>query len=226
MAKEIQYLVDTDIKEKVEGEPTPCISPIVTPPKKDGEEIRLCVDMREANRAVKRERHTIPTIDELILDLNDAKVFSKLDLRSGYHQLELHPDSRYITTFSTQLMIYRYKRLTGARNIFDDVVIIEENTEYHDAALKEVFQDFQIVDLLLMVKVCVQNKQDFFSRDGISPHPAKVKAVREFRHPQNVKDLRSFLGMTNYCSRFIECYAKICRPLRELTHKVKPWKLT
>lgn len=165
MAKEIQYLVDTDIKEKVEGEPTPCISPIVTPPKKDGEEIRLCVDMREANRAVKRERHTIPTIDELILDLNDAKVFSKLDLRSGYYQLELHPDSRYITTFSTHLMIYRYKRLTGARNIFDDVVIIEENTEYHDAALKEVFQRLSNSGLTLNGKsVCSEQTRFFFHR--------------------------------------------------------------
>lgn len=105
--------------------------------------------MREANNAVKRERHTIPTIDELILDLKGAKVFSKLDLRSGYHQLELHQDSKYITTFSTHLGIYIYKRLNfgissaseifhetirqviqnipGARNISDDVVIFGEN---------------------------------------------------------------------------------------------------
>ena len=65
-----------DIIEKVEGEPTPWVSPIVTLPKKDGKEIRLCVDMREANQAVKRERHTMPTIEELILDMNGAKSFS------------------------------------------------------------------------------------------------------------------------------------------------------
>ena len=57
--------------------------------------------MRQPNKAIKRERHTMPTIDELILDLNGSKVFSNLDLRSGYHQIELHPDSRYITTLST-----------------------------------------------------------------------------------------------------------------------------
>ena len=219
-----------------------------------GEEIRLCVDMREANKAVKRERHTIPTIDELILDLNGAKVFSKLDLRSGYHQLELHPDSRYITTFSTHLGIYRYKRLnfgissaseifhetirqviqniSGARNISDDVVIFGENREQHDVALKEVLQRLSDSGLTLNGKKCVfrTNKISFFgvifSQDGISPDPAKVKAVREFSHPQNVKDLRNFLGMTNYCLRFIEGYAEICRPLRELTHKDNPWKWT
>lgn len=98
--------METDIIEKVERQPTPWISPI-----EEREEIRLCVVMREANKAVKRERHTIPSIDELILDLNGPKVSSKLDLPSGYHQLELHLDSRYITTFSTHLGISRYKRL-------------------------------------------------------------------------------------------------------------------
>lgn len=63
-----------------------------------------------------------------------------------------------------------------------------------------------------------------FSQNGISPDPAKVKAVRAFSHSQNVKELRSFLGMTNYCSRSIKGYAEICRPLREFTHKEKPLK--
>ena len=62
-----------------------------------------------------------------------------------------------------------------------------------------------------------------FSDSGISPDPEKVKAIKEFGKPQNVKDLRSFLGMTNYSSRFIKDYADICQPLRELTHKDKPW---
>lgn len=65
-----------------------------------------------------------------------------------------------------------------------------------------------------------------FSQNGISPDPAKVKAVCAFSNSQNVKDLRSFLGMTNYCSRSVKGYAEICRPLRELTHKEKPWKKT
>ena len=66
--KETNHLIDTYVIEKVEGEPIPWISPIVTPPKKNGSDIRLCVDMREANAVVKRERHTLPTIEELILD--------------------------------------------------------------------------------------------------------------------------------------------------------------
>ena len=76
-----------DIIEKVQG-PTPWVSPIVVVPKPSGE-IRLCVDMRKANDAIVRERHPIPTVDEVLQDMSQSSVFSKLDLKWGYHQLEL-----------------------------------------------------------------------------------------------------------------------------------------
>ena len=85
MEQELEKLETQDIIERVDG-PTPWISPIVTPPKpNDPNSIRLCVDMREANKAVMRERHLTPTIDDIIHDLNGNTIFSKLDLRSGYH---------------------------------------------------------------------------------------------------------------------------------------------
>ena len=160
--KEIDKLIDQDVIEKVEGEPTQWVSPIVTPPKRNPEEIRLCVDMREANKAIRRERHIMPTMEELIVDLNGAKMFSKLDLRCGYHQLELENNSRYITTFSTHLGIYRYKRLNfgicsaseifqetirqviqnipGARNISDDILVYGKDQDSHDKALRSVLR--------------------------------------------------------------------------------------
>lgn len=153
--KEIEKLLEEDIIEKVENELTPWISP-----KKDKYEIRLCVDMREANKAIEREHHLLPTIDELIHDMNGATVFSKLDLRSGYHQLELDKDSRYITNFNTHIGIYRYKRLNfgissaseifqatissllrgikGAQNISDDIVVYGKTQEDHDITLNKV----------------------------------------------------------------------------------------
>ena len=109
--REVNELMKSDIIEKVEGEPTPWVSPIVTRPRTDGKEFRLCVDIRQRNKAIKLERRTMLTIDELIFDLNGSEVFSKHELRSGYYQLELHPDSRHISTFSTHLGIFRYKRL-------------------------------------------------------------------------------------------------------------------
>ncbi|CAB3993230.1 Hypothetical predicted protein [Paramuricea clavata] len=97
--------------EKVYG-PTPWVSPLLVVPKpKHPEKVRLCVDMRVANKAIDRERHITPTIDDLINDLNGATLFSKLDLNQGYHQLELAPESRYITTFSTHKGLQRYTRL-------------------------------------------------------------------------------------------------------------------
>ena len=79
-------------------------------PKSDGD-IRLCVDMRRANLAVKRERHPIPTIEELFQEMNQSKIFSKLDVKWAYHQIELDPESRDITTFVTHEGLFRYKRL-------------------------------------------------------------------------------------------------------------------
>lgn len=135
--------------------PTPWVSPIVTPPKpKDPDKVRICVDMRQANTAIQRERHLTPTMDDVIHELNGATIFSKLDLTSGYHQLELHPNSRYITTFTTHLGLRRYKRLNfgissaaevfqntihqtlqgiaGVKNLSDDIIVYGATQADHD----------------------------------------------------------------------------------------------
>ena len=123
---EIKCLEEQDIVEEVEG-PTPWVSPIVVAPKpKDPKAVRLCVDMRMANQAILQERHLTPTVDDIIHDLNGASVFSKLDLNQGYHQLELDPESRYITTFTTHLGLRRYKRLnfgiSSAAEVFQNAI--------------------------------------------------------------------------------------------------------
>ena len=99
---------------------------MVAPKPKSPEEIRICVDMRLPKKAIKRERHVTPTIDDVIADLTGPEYFSTLDLRSGYHQLILHSDSRYITTFSTHAGLYRYKRISfginSAAEIFQQTI--------------------------------------------------------------------------------------------------------
>lgn len=97
-----------DIVERVDG-PTSWVSPVVVAPKASGD-IRLCVDMRKANQAIIRERIPIPTVDEVLENLNGGRVFSKLDLRLGFHQIELDEESRDITTFATHEGLFRYKR--------------------------------------------------------------------------------------------------------------------
>ena len=83
--RELNKRLEQEIIERIEGTPTSWVSPIVTPSKQNSDEIRLCVDMHNANKAITRERHILPTIDELIHDLRGSSVYSKLDLRSGYH---------------------------------------------------------------------------------------------------------------------------------------------
>ena len=152
LSDKLDELVKLDIIEKVSG-PSSWVSPVVVVPKPSGD-IRLCVDMRQANMAVKRERYPIPTIDEVLQDLNQSKFFSKLDLNSAYHQIELSPESRDITTFGTHQGLYRYKRLMfgiscapemyqkvlgqvlqecdGVHNILDDVIVHAPTEEEHD----------------------------------------------------------------------------------------------
>ena len=104
---ELNRLLDADIIEPVSG-PTSWLNPIVAVPKSDNT-IRLCLDMRQANKAIQRERHVIPKIDDMLQDLHGARYFTKIDLREGYHQLMLHPESRPITAFATHKGIYQYK---------------------------------------------------------------------------------------------------------------------
>ena len=109
VAEKLKQLEEMDVVERVNG-PTPWVSPLVIV-HKSAKEIRLCVDMRRANDAIVRERHPIPTIDEILEDMNGATVFSKLDLKWGYHQIELTPESRSLTTFVSHTGLWRYKRL-------------------------------------------------------------------------------------------------------------------
>ena len=96
----LDELLELDIIEEVPEGPSGWISPLVVVPKSDGD-VRVCVDMRRANEAIVRERHPIPTVEELLHDLNGSTVFSKIDLKWGFHQILLSEESCHITTFVT-----------------------------------------------------------------------------------------------------------------------------
>lgn len=101
------------------------MSPIV-PIIKNDKDIRICLDMRQVNKAVLRENYPLPIFEELIPNLIDCKFFSRLDVRNAFHQIELHPESRHITTFITNTGLYRYKRLlfgiNSAPEIFQKIM--------------------------------------------------------------------------------------------------------
>ena len=248
--KELNRLEKLDIIETVEG-PTPWISPIVVVPKKSGE-VRICVDMREVDKAIKREKHFMPSIDDLIADLNGTTHFSTLDLSSGYHQLELAPESRYVTTFSTHVGLRRYKRLPfginaaseifqeaireiltglpGCTNISDDIIVFGKGQEEHNKNLRGVLQRLKENNLRLNKDKCEFSKTEIkfyghiFSSSGLRPNPVKVEGNQKARPSRDPSEVKSLLGMAQYVSRFKPNYATITTPLRLLTRQDTPWK--
>ena len=243
----VKELQKDDIIEAVpETQPTPWVSPIVAVPKKD-DTVRICVDMRMANQAINRVRYPIPTVNDISLDLNGAKYFSKLDLAQAYHQLPLDEESRYITAFSTHVGLFRYKRLAyginasaeifqhalqqslqgiqGVRNIADDIIVHGKSREEHDKALRNCLKRLQEKGLTLNAKKCsfLQPTLEFFgqifSAEGTRPDPKRVTDLQNMPTPTNAQEVRSLLGMANYSSKYIRNYATITSPLRELMKK-------
>ena len=201
---ELQKLETQDIIEKVpDNEHTDWVSPIVVVPKRD-DKIRVCVDMRAVTTAIKRIRHPIPTVKDISLELNGSKFFSKLDMSQTYHQLELSSQSRNITTFTTHVGLYRYKRLNystnsaaeisqhtlaqvlkglkGARNMADDIIDFAPTREAHNAALEACLQRLEEDHLKLNIKKCefLKTHLEFFglifSANGTQPVPQKIAA--------------------------------------------------
>ena len=250
----LRQLESEDIIERAEG-PTPWVSPIVVVPKPSKpNEIRICVDMRSLNQAIIRERHVIPTIDDVVSDLNECKVFSKIDLNQGYHQIPLHPDSRQFTTFSTHVGLFRYKRLNFGlscaaeifqkkvsdtingipcvKNISDDIYVGGTDKDTHDQHLKQVFRRLHENGLTINLPKCqfrVPTMLFFghvFSEKGMSPDPKKVEALQNVAPPTNASEVRSLLSSAAFCSRFIKDFALITRPLRQLTCDGAKWQWT
>ena len=240
MEQELSNLEHQNIIERVKG-PTPRVSPLVVIPKKN-EDVRICVDMRMANKAIRQERHPTSTIDDLIQTLNGTTVFSKLDLKSGYHQLTIDPECRYITSFATYNGLWRYARLNfgtnsaseifhktineqipGTLNISDDIIIFGKTQAYHDLALRAVFKRFAGVKLTLNKKKCKFNKPSItffsfvFSSNGIAPDPAKVQSINSALPPTTTSGVRSFLGMATYCAKFFPNFSDVSEPLQNLT---------
>ena len=237
-------LMKLDIIERADDYPTPWVNRTVVVPKPGTDDVRLCLDMREANKAVERTRYPIKTVDEILQNLNGSKVFSKIDLKWGYHQLELDPESRGITTFATHNGLFRYKRLIfgitsaseiyqceiervlagikGADNISDDIIVHGEDQASHDKALHAVMRRISDNGLTVNLEKCKfhMKELEFFgmllSEKGIGPTESRVEDILNARGPENISEVRSFLGLATYASRFIPGFATITDPLRKL----------
>ncbi|XP_049279570.1 uncharacterized protein K02A2.6-like [Anopheles funestus] len=227
--KKLQEMLDADIIEPVAG-PAEWISPMVVVPK-GTDDIRLCINMRYPNKAIQREHYPLPLIDTLLNKMKGAKVFSKLDITSAYYHVELHPDSREITTFMTGKGLMRFKRLmfgincapeifqrimcemlSGIEGVIiyiDDIVVWGTNQIEHNERLTKVLSILKENNASLNKAKCLFEVKELeilgfkVSADGICPTEDKIAAINTFRMPETKEEVRSFLGLVNFVGQFI-----------------------
>ncbi|GKV00657.1 hypothetical protein SLEP1_g13320 [Rubroshorea leprosula] len=179
-------------------------SPVVMV-KKRGGTWRMCIDYKELNKAIVKNKFPMPVIEELLDELHGAKYFSKIDLRSGYHQIEMKEANIHKTAFRTHQGRYEFLvipfGLTNAHSTFQ-------------ATMNFAFQQY-----LRKFVLRIEYLGHIISSQGVATNPNKIVAMKEWPMPKNVKKLRGFLGLTGYYRRFVRNYGLISRPLTNLLKK-------
>ena len=240
--EKLKQLLSEDIIEPVSSEePKTWVSCPVIAMKPKSDQIRFCVDMRLANRAILRPNAKLPTTEDVLDKFEGATTFSKLDLKEAYHQFELSADCRHITTFHGPDRLYRYKRLNyGTRsaqdilqnemsrilagipnqvNVADDILIGGTQSQ-HDAALEQVIQSLKACGITANPQKCHFDTSTVsflglvFSKEGIKPDIEKISDLRYAEKPHSKEEVRSFLGMAGFNRGFIQNYAQMTAPLR------------
>ncbi|RVX16738.1 Retrovirus-related Pol polyprotein from transposon 17.6 [Vitis vinifera] len=216
---QLQELLD---KGFIRPSVSPWGAPVLFVKKKDGS-MRLCIDYRELNKVTVRNKYPLPRIDDLFDQLQGACVFSKIDLRSGYHQLRVRGEDVPKTAFRTRVFKPYLDQFVVV--FIDDILVYSRSREEHEGHLSIVLQTLRDKQLYAKLKKCEfwLDRISFFghvvSNDGILVDPGKVDAVANWRRPSTVTEIRSFLGLAGYYRRFIERFSKIALPLTKLTQK-------
>ncbi|KAA0058399.1 pol protein [Cucumis melo var. makuwa] len=246
---QLQELLD---KGFIRPSVSPWGAPVLFVKKKDGS-MRLCIDYRELNKVTVKNRYPLPRIDDLFDQLQGATVFSKIDLRSGYHQLRIKDEDVPKTAFRSRYGHYEFIvmsfGLTNAPAVFmdlmnrvfrefldtfvivfiDDILIYSKTEAEHEEHLRMVLQTLRNNKLYAKFSKCeFWLKQVSFlghvvSKAGVSVDPAKIEAVTGWTRPSTVSEVRSFLGLAGYYRRFVENFSRIATPLTQLTRKGAPF---
>lgn len=242
---EIERMEDQGIIEEHDG-PAPWVSNAVLAPKDDGG-IRVTVDMRNANQAILDTNVPIPREEDIRAQLSGCKYFTKLDFKSAFHQLEIAPESRYITVFHANGKLMRYKRLTmgtkpasgelhralqpifadipEAHVLHDDVIIATETNPHHHEVIDLVLTRLSQKGLTLNPEKCIFAKQEvpfwgmIISKDGVRPDPSKIDALKDAEPPRSKEEVISFLCMIQSHAEFIPMLSKKTVHMRALTKK-------
>ncbi|KAH7621093.1 putative Transposon Tf2-9 polyprotein [Nannochloris sp. 'desiccata'] len=227
---------------------SPWAAPVLFVPKKDGT-LRFCVDYRGLNKVTIRDEHALPIPEDQIRRLHGAKVFSKIDLHSGYYQIAVAGEDVTKTAFTTTFGLYEFLvmpfGLSNAPATFsrlmmeifkdylydfvlvylDDILIFSKDEEEHEKHVRLVLDRLKEHNLIAKLSKCsfFQAEVEYLgfvvSGNGVKMAEDKVRAVLEWPTPSNATEVRGFLGLTGYYRHFIKHYAHIAAPLNELTKK-------
>ncbi|GKA53769.1 putative reverse transcriptase domain-containing protein [Tanacetum coccineum] len=227
---------------------SPWGAPVLFVKKKDGS-FRMCIDYRELNKLTVKNRYPLPRIDDLFDQLQGSSVYSKIDLRSGYHQLRVREEDIPKTAFRTRYGHYEFQvmpfGLTNAPAVFmdlmnrvckphldkfvivfiDDILIYSKSKQEHEKHLKIILDLLKKEELYAKFSKCefwipkVQFLGHVIDSEGIHVDPAKIESIKDWASPKSPTEIRQFLGLAGYYRRFIEGFSKIAKPMTKLTQK-------
>jgi hypothetical protein len=254
--KELQLQLEELLKK---GYIRPSVSPwgasVLFVKKKDGT-LRLCIDFRQLNKVTVKNKYPLPRIDDHFYQLKDAKIFSKIDLRSGYHQVRINDEDIRKTAFRTRYGHYEFTMvsfgLSNAPAVFmclmngvfrdyldkfvivflDDILVYSKSEEEHEQHLRMVLQVLREHQLYAKLSKCsfyqrqIHYLGHIISEEGIAMDPEKVEAIREWSALRNVAEVRSFIGLAGYYIRFIDGFPKIAHSITSLQRKEKKFQWT
>ena len=239
VSDELKRLLAAGVIEPVDA--SAWVSPIVVIQKKSGK-IRMCVDLREPNKAVVIDSFPLPHMDELLSSLRGSTVFSSIDLATAYYQVPLAVQSRDLTAFITHDGLFRFCRvpyglasapaafqkmmsiiladLPGVQYYIDDVIIHGRDMKTHDEALTATLQRLKAAGLQLNDDKCRFREPSLpflghtVSADGLLPDSARIQAIADAPTPTDATTLRSFLGLLSWYSKFLPNHATVVEPMR------------
>lgn len=233
-----------------QDQPTDWVNSLLVVEKKDGS-LRLCLDPRDLNKAIKREHYRIPTCEDVLAKLSGKSVFTVIDMKDGFWQIKLDESSSRLCTFNTPFGRYSMLRMPfgissapeifqkrsnelfgdipGVNIVFDDLIIAAADDSEHDRILKQVLDRAQKNGVKFNQKKIqykvgqVKYLGHILSSTGVRPDDVKVQAILNMPSPTNQKELQRFLGMVTYLSKFIPNFSSHTDVLRQILKKDIAW---